>query len=126
MRMTSLQYAEWLARCKASRPHQPSPKDAVEREGDLDSQIYAWVREQVPQPAVIHSPPGRRTTTTPGTPDWVLFYKGRVLAIELKDREGKVSYDQTIWHHLAEVNGYTVHIVRCYREFLEIVNQPKP
>ena len=125
MRLTRWQYEEILTRQAArsrERGH-PVPEDAVDRESKLHDQISAWCRGQVPAPAVIHSRMDRATGFTPGTPDFVLLWRGRCILAECKEATGKVSPAQAVWHHLAEVNGFPVSIVRSMSEFLAIVNQ---
>ena len=95
----------------------------MERELPLHGQILQWCIGQIPSPAVIHSDPSRKSRMTPGAPDFMLLWSGRCILIECKDREGKLSHDQQVWHHLAELNGFPVSIVRSMSEFLAIVNQ---
>jgi hypothetical protein len=125
MRLTRWQYEEILTRqaARSRERGQPVPEDAVDRESELQSAILAWCNQQVPQPAVKHDRMDKASRSTPGSPDFILVYRGRYIMIECKDREGKLSPAQTVWHRLAEVNLGTVYIVRSMSDFLAIVNQ---
>ena len=104
----------------------PLATDAPAAEDELrgiHAPILAWCARQQPQPAIFHCRPDRASGVTKGAPDFVIFFRGHVYLIECKDREGKVSADQQIWHHLAELNGFPVHIVRSYQQFLDLVTQ---
>lgn len=84
--------------------------------------ILRWCQQQHPLPAVIHCRPDRETGSTLGAPDFVIIWKGHVLLIEAKTKEGKLSEDQRIWHHLSHLNGFDVHICRSFDQFLELVS----
>ena len=109
----------------APKTRLPKPEDAVEEEGDLHDDILQWIREQVPQPAYIHARMDKRSTCNKGVPDFVILFKGRVIAIECKTRTGKRTPDQLAWGLLAEFNGFKVWECRSKSEFLEIVNGAK-
>jgi hypothetical protein len=63
----------------------------------------------------------RKSTTALGTPDFVVFMEARVLLIECKSRMGKSSMAQLAWQHHAQKLGWTVHVIRSFEAFLEIV-----
>jgi hypothetical protein len=128
MRLTRWQYEEILTRqaARSRESGQPVPEDAVDRESELHSAILAWCNQQVPQPAVKHDRMDKASRSTPGSPDFIIFWRGRVIIPECKTRDGKVSPAQAIWHHLAKANGFTVSIVRSMSDFLAIVNRKEP
>lgn len=87
----------------------------------LHNPIIAWCRAQVPQVPFIHSRPDKATGSTLGAPDFVICYRGKILMIELKTETGKLSKDQTVWHHLAKLQGVEVLTLRDMESFYKAV-----
>lgn len=98
--------------------------EPVSKEIPLHGQIMKWCQDQHPQVPLIHTNPTKSSRATPGAPDFVLVYRGKVLLIECKKRDGKLSPDQRLWHHLAELQGVPVAVVRSMDEFLYAISHP--
>ena len=64
-----------------------------------------------------------RTSRTVGEPDFTcLCDYGRTLLIECKTAKGKLSPAQQACIAHAKKNGHTVHVVRSFREFLDVAD----
>jgi hypothetical protein len=48
----------------------------------------------------------------PGTPDWLVVYRGRVNLLEFKTADGELSPAQLEWHARALRNGVRVLVIR--------------
>jgi hypothetical protein len=107
---------------------EPPPDDAqgvgepVECEQDLHEQIRkecagrGWL--------AFHGSMAHRTFRTEGEPDWVILAgQGRTILCECKTAKGKLSTEQVGIALWASKLGHTVHVVRSFEQFLEIVNQ---
>lgn len=106
----------------------PDPTPAAEgsltesgRESALHGKIISWCRSQHPIAPYIHSRMDKCSTVGEGVPDFVVCYNSKVVMIECKSRDGKLSEAQRNWKHLAFLNGCVVHIVRSFEDFLEVV-----
>ena len=110
-----------LLRLQQPKHRLPLPDDAVEEELPLHGKIMQWCREN--RAAFTHSDPRRKSRTTPGTPDFIIGYKGKVFWIEVKDREGKRSTEQLTFALLLEMNGLKADICRSWSEFLSIIGE---
>jgi len=64
----------------------------------------------------------KASTLPVGCHDFTIFYKGQCFVIECKTRTGKLDKDQQTWAHLMAAQGWVVHIVRSYQQFLELIN----
>ena len=89
-------------------------------ESDLHDQISAeckrrgWI--------AFHGAMSERTARTLGEPDYiVLADHGRVFFIEAKTAKAKLRPEQLAIKCWAEKLGHTVHVVRSFEEFLQIV-----
>lgn len=91
------------------------------RESILHNKIISWCNDQHPMVPYIHSRMDKPSTVGEGVPDFAVFCKGRAVLVECKARDGKLSEAQRDWAHLAELQGCTVHVVRSFGEFLEVV-----
>jgi hypothetical protein len=104
---------------------QPVPLDAV-GEGreieDLHEPIIVWCKNQVPAVPYYHARPDKPSGIAKGCPDFALFYHGHTLLLECKTRSGKLSDDQRDWAHLAEDQGFPVHVIRSMSEFHKLVD----
>ena len=99
----------------------------VEREADLHQMIVdeckrrGWI--------AFHGSMAHSTFRTPGEPDFIILpdvgrmshFKSNVWLIECKTRKGKLSPAQLAIHAWAAKLGHTVHVVRSFAEFLEVV-----
>jgi len=88
--------------------------DACIDEAKLHAQIIAECERR--RWAIVHNRMDRKSTATPGCPDFVIFGKRRPSnpmadgvpqhwLIECKTRTGKLSADQQAWHYVAQMNG---------------------
>lgn len=122
-RMTVTEYQMHLTRERASRGHsQPATvfSATVERESELHQQIKAECNRRgwLCFSGAMH----KRTWRTNGEPDFVIARDGStVLWMEAKTRTGQLSEDQINVRDKMATLGHTVHVVRSFREFLEIV-----
>ena len=115
-------YMNMLLRLQQPKHRNPlPPEDAVEEELPLHGKIMKWCRDN--RAAFTHSDPHRKSRTTPGTPDFIIGYKGKVFWIEVKDRDGKRSTDQLAFALLLEMNGLKADICRSWSEFLAIIGE---
>ena len=70
----------------------------------------------------LHGSMAARTCRTLGEPDFVILADGgRVLFVECKSRSGKLSPAQAALKFHAEKLGHTVHVVRSFQEFQNIL-----
>lgn len=90
---------------------------------DIHKPIIDWCKNQVPTVPYINSRPDLASTIGEGVQDFTIFYKGQALCIECKSRTGKPDEHQRDWAHLMAAQGFVVHIVRSFQQFLELVNQ---
>lgn len=122
MNFTQLEYQAYLARSQAHR--QPKPAAGVEVESDLHDEIIAECRRR--GWIVIHSRMDRATTTAKGVCDFIIFAdRGRVFLFECKSRIGKLTPEQKGFAMMADMLGFTVHVVRSYSEFAAIIQNQK-
>lgn len=91
------------------------------RESALHAKIIAWCRDQHPIAPYIHARMDKCSTIGDGVPDFVVCWRSKIVMIECKARDGKLSEAQRNWSHLAHLQGCVVHIVRSFEEFLEAV-----
>lgn len=70
----------------------------------------------------FHGSMAKATSRTSGEPDFtILANKGRVFFIECKTRLGKLSPEQMGIKMWAEKLGHTIHVVRSFQEFVDVV-----
>jgi hypothetical protein len=118
MKLTQAEY-HLLSACL--KPAQDRPTgDGVDSESPLHSEIWdycskrGWIAN--------HGMMSKRTHRTKGEPDFVILAeRGRVLFVECKKRDGKVSVDQQAYNHQAAGLGHTVYVVRSMGEFEDVV-----
>ncbi len=91
--------------------------DEVEK---LHKPALKWLTEH--GIAYVPNRPARRSTATEGAPDFTIAAgAGRVVFVEFKTIDGKLSVKQREWHFLAERSGTTVHVIRSFGKFLELM-----
>ena len=62
------------------------------------------------------------STVEVGSHDFTIYASGgRTFKIECKTAKGKLSNEQLGWAHEMSLNNHTVHVVRSFEEFLEVV-----
>lgn len=125
MSISVADYLAMLGRIEKGRKTRPSAKGDSGEVGGIHAPILEWCRQQIPMPAIIHSRSDKRSSTNRGVPDFVILFRGNVILVEAKTRTGKLSLYQRDWKHLAEVNGFPVHIIRTFEEFLKLVEEIK-
>lgn len=104
------------------KPADPVADDAVAREADLQEQIFKFLRER--RWAFFWSPMHKASTATAGVTDFIVAApKGRTLWLECKSKLGKLRPEQIGFKMLLEAQGHEHHVVRSYREFMEVVNK---
>lgn len=57
-----------------------------------------------------------------GIPDRMVILPGAVLFIELKTKEGRLSFHQIIWQERLERLGHRFHVVRSVKEGKELID----
>lgn len=96
--------------------------EAVESESDLHDDIIKACRDR--GWIVIHSRMDAPTTTAVGVPDFlILADRGRLFMFEAKSKTGKLTSEQRGFAMMADMLGFTVHVVRSLFDFQNIVNQ---
>ena len=92
--------------------------DGVDRESDLHAQIFDECRRR--GWIALHGSMAERTHRTAGEPDFVILGT-KIYLVECKTRIGKLSIaQQAMIAHAAKL-GHTIHIVRSFEEFLNIL-----
>ena len=91
-------------------------------ERDLHEQIFNECRRR--GWIAFHGSMSERTARTLGEPDYqILADCGRVFLIECKTAKAKLRPEQLAIKCWAEKLGHTVHVVRSFEQFLQIVGQ---
>lgn len=120
-RMSAAEFAAFEAR--ANRGNQKKPSETDE---PLESQIHRDISNECRRRGFLflHGSTAHRTHRTLGEPDYVvLLHGGKSLMIEVKTRSGRVSEAQAEFASKARQLGHTVHLVRSFMEFLEIIRE---
>ena len=95
-------------------------RNGEEREASLHEAIFDECRRR--GWIALHGSMAERTCRTLGEPDFVILASGgRVIFVECKSRTGKLSPAQVALKFQAEKLGHTVHVVRSFKEFLELI-----
>jgi hypothetical protein len=64
----------------------------------------------------------KRSTYTPGAPDFLFMWNGRAYAFECKIAKGKLEEHQLICHEHMRRNGWLVFVVRSLKEAQEFLD----
>lgn len=89
-----------------------------------ESQLHKQISQECHRRGFIalHGAMHKATSRTAGEPDFtVLLPNGKIALIEVKTTNGKLSDDQERLHGKAWALGHTVHVVRSFVEFLDII-----
>ena len=122
MRMTALEYAAYLHRQQNSE--ETNSTEGVERESDLHDAIISDCRRR--GWIVVHSRMDAPTTTAKGVADFIIFAdRARVFLFEAKRKNEKLTPEQKGFAMMADMLGFTVHVVRSFPEYWKIVEEPK-
>lgn len=127
MAITPTQYADMLARLGATDPVKGREiKAKVERELELHYQIIRYCNAQWPVWKHIRARSDQPSTIQEGAQDFTIFLPGkRIICIEVKSKDGKLSPSQLAWRTGMQMLEHEVHVVRSFEEFLALV-KPKP
>ena len=118
-RMSQSEYVAFLARSQHREKADASGAVPVEEESTLHDQILDECKKR--GWLAFHGSMAHRTFRTPGEPDFIILANGRIFFVECKTRAGKLSIAQSAMIAHAAKLGHTIHVVRSFREFLEIV-----
>jgi hypothetical protein len=120
--MTTAELQAFLARRQAKAP-QPTGQADEGAERDLHQKIMdecdrrRWLN--------FHGAMNKATHRTCGEPDHVILAdRGRVFLIECKSKSGKLSMAQLAVFAQAITLGHSMHVIRSFREFLQLVDAP--
>ena len=110
----------------AGRFKLPGPSEEAVEGGrevqELHVPAVRWLTEH--GIAFIHCRPDKRTMATEGAPDFTIAAReGRVVFVEFKTREGKLSEEQRTWIFLAARAGTTVRVLRNFDSFLALMKE---
>lgn len=95
--------------------------EAACREDKLHEQILEECHRR--RWLVVHSRMDRPTTQGLGVPDFIILVQGgRLLLVEAKARQGKLSIPQMAWGIMAEQLGHKVHVVRSLANFIDLAS----
>jgi len=108
----------------------PPPEDFSENA--LHMHACQWLRKETKGLLIFHVPNGehrhiavakklQRMGVMPGVADFLCFTPNRKIAIELKDSDGKQSYDQCTFEYLWREAGGEYHLCRTLDQFKSLV-----
>jgi hypothetical protein len=118
MNLTLAQYLAHEARMKAGK-NEPAGAGC-----DDESKLHDAIIDECKRRGWIylHGSMAHRAMRTPGEPDFtILADGGQVVFCECKSKTGKLSSEQLGLKLWAKKNGHTIHTIRSFREFLEVV-----
>jgi hypothetical protein len=73
----------------------------------------------------VHSRFGKKSTCTPGTPDFVFAVNGQACAIECKTADGELSEDQDKAIAAMRKNGWAIEICTSIQQAIGFINRFK-
>jgi hypothetical protein len=115
--ITSQQLRDYEARRYKAPKATP---DATDDESELQDAIIAECRRRGWW--VDYSRMDLATTRPRGAPDLYVFAHEKLLIIECKTKKGKQTPEQVGVAMMLEKLGHKLHVIRSFREFLELVN----
>lgn len=89
-----------------------------EEEG-LQAEIRVWLMSNNIE--FINPSMFKKSALPPGWPDFTFVHACKPFGIECKTAKGEVSKDQALRHVGMRANGWNVHVVRSFAEFLEVL-----
>lgn len=124
-------YDAYLARRASASPSSSScpvieslvredPKPTGGSERDLQQQAIEYCNDQ--RWICLRGSMAHRTFRVPGEPDHIIIAPNRVLFVEYKVGKGKLSPDQLAIQTWMATLGHDLHVVRSFKEFLEVVH----
>jgi hypothetical protein len=129
IRLTSLGYAQYQAKRAAEIASknaavtvlEPSP---YKGEAQLRNRILEHCYGQRPRWKVIWARDDKKSTLPAGANDLTIFMSnGRLLLMELKYGQGKLSADQRDWKYELGMLGHEVFVIKSFQEFLTLITQ---
>lgn len=127
MRWTSEQFDEYRDRLRVMIPLSTVANTALNCPADpgpeskLQAKCEAWCKVQGFPFLSFHKSKKVKDILPAGWPDMLIVLKNRVIFIELKSKEGRLSPEQKATRIAFLSLGHTVHECRSYRKFLEVV-----
>lgn len=121
MRLSLAEFMQIEARLAGGRKLVATKVDnGCERERDLHEQTVQELRNR--RVYFVHSRMDKPATNGVGTPDFIVAMpNGKTLWLELKTATGKLSEEQQVAKHMLENSGHEHHVVRSYKQLLEIL-----
>lgn len=120
--VSTFQYQQMLARLAKGQPS-PVALSGCDREvgkGGLHEQIEDYCKNKMWP--IVHSRTDMRSTTIPGTPDFIIAASGgRTFWIEAKAKGKKQTTDQKGFELLLKMNSHKYDLVYSFEEFLAVV-----
>ena len=98
-------------------PEEAADDHAAKLESDLQKKCESYLMRH----AITYLHLSPRAREKRGWPDLTFCLEGKPMAIELKTATGRLSDDQKRVLPAMERDGWHVHVVRSYREFVRIV-----
>lgn len=102
-------------------PQEITDKHAVKLERDLQRQCETYLTRH----AIEYLHISHRAREKKGWPDLTFSVDGTPMAIELKTATGTLSDDQVRVLAAMRRNGWSVHVVRSYQEFVLVVESAR-
>jgi len=102
-------------------------------EGRIHQDCYVWFHNSFPQLRGllcynlnnsrdgIDGARNRAKGVQAGRADFVLYYQGEAVMIEMKDGKGTQSREQRVWQKVVESQGFKYTLCRTLEEFKEVV-----
>lgn len=121
MGISHTDYLAMQARVNKTAPEQTDPLGT-----DDESELHGQIAKHCKDNGWIcwHGSMAHRTRRVEGEPDFIILAdSGRVFLIECKTGTGKLSVEQNAAIHWAGLLGHTIHVVRSYGDFLDVVNR---
>lgn len=123
--MVSFTQSEYLAHeSRVKKRTWVSEKEpvGVELESTLHTKIIDHCNAQWPRWKAVYARMDKKSTLPEGCHDLTIFAKFPLcFLVEAKARSEKPSIAQRDWIHEMKMLGWTVHVIRNYEQFLEIV-----
>ena len=96
------------------------------KESVLQRKIEAWSREWGRPCLSFHQSKAAKRMLPPGWPDvTIIMPNAKVLYLELKSASGRLSDEQKQLKLQFMALGHTIHEVRSYKKFLEVIGNAK-
>lgn len=127
MRMTPQDYAAYVARNLARNARGASKLGADSQcPTGQERTLQGQIRDECTRRGWIYFTGSmvKRTFRTLGEPDFtIIASEGRTYMIECKTKTGKLTLEQLALAKQASVLGHTIHVVRSFVEFIQLVDK---